>query len=42
MPQIEKSDDLQFIANHPVFQFNDYFSIIASVAVKFSSEPDFV
>ena len=34
--------DLQLIANNPVFQFNDYFSMIASVSVKFSSEPDFV
>lgn len=33
---------LRLIANNPVFKFNDYFSMIASVAVKFSSEPDFV
>ena len=38
----KKSDDLQLIANHSFFQFNDYFSMIASVAVKFSSDPTFV
>ena len=37
--------DLQLIANLIRFfkaSFSDYFSMIASVAVKFSSEPDFV
>jgi len=27
--------DLQLIANNPVFQFNDYFSMIASVALNY-------